>query len=362
MPESADPPIPWVPAPAGMTRVAEMLILGRTRSANPLLCSREDVVMKKLLLHEMTDEEHLLGRIIQSNPGREIRVPVGPRWGKLILPAADEGKDRQPGGLRVLVIGSWTLGYLSLETIKDMERKHPDELSLVGLVTDDPLDKEARISAGKRFWRYYDENRREEFELGLLEAALTFGAPCYTGEVKNDYFRAILARLDPDAIIVSAFGQAIDRAIIEYPPFGIYNVHPSDLRHGFGAGPQPWEDLLARNASTTRITIHQVAEAIDGGSIVGQSPLINVLTVHGTAAEDVRMLGEKTLVPVAYMVGELISELIRRKKQGISGPVASLDFEALLSRELKEQLMEPIDPARKGHLLPLPPEDLRYSV
>ncbi|MFZ3044678.1 MAG: formyltransferase family protein [Desulfatirhabdiaceae bacterium] len=318
--------------------------------------------MKYLLLHELAAEEYLLARIIQGNPGREIRVPIGPRWGKLILPAADEGRGRQPVGLRVLVIGSWTLGFLSLETIKDMERKHPNELSLVGLVTDDPLDKEARISVGKRFWRYYDEGQREEFELGLLEAALTFGVPCYTGEVKNDYFRAILARLDPEVIIVSAFGQAIDRAIIQYPPFGIYNVHPSDLRHGFGAGPQPWEDLLARNASTTRVTIHHVAEAIDGGSIVGQSPLINVLTVHGTVAENVRMLGEKTLIPVAYMVGDLVSELIRRREQAIPGPIESLDFEALLSRELKEQLKEPIDPARKGHLLPLPPKDLRYSV
>jgi len=86
--------------------------------------------------------------------------------------------------------------------------------------------------------------------------------------------------------------------------------------------------------------------------------LINVLTVHGTAAENVRMLGEKILIPVAYMVGDLISELIRRREQAIPGPIESLDFEALLSRELNE----PIDPARKGHLLPLPPEDLHYSV
>ena len=253
--------------------------------------------MRRLEAHELTPEDDLLARVMQANPGREIRVPLGTRWGHQIIPAADENPLKTGEGLRVLALASWTLGFLAYDTLKAIEKRHPDKLNVVGLVTDDPLDPSAKISAQKRFWRYYDQPGQEDFELGIVESALRFGVPCYTGEVKNEYFRSKLAAWDPEVIVVSAFGQAIDGHIIRYPSSGIYNVHPSDLLHQHGAGPQPWEDLVERGAKTTRVTLHQVSETIDGGKIVGQSSLINVALADGKVSRDVRLVGEKN--PVA---------------------------------------------------------------
>ncbi len=311
---------------------------------------------------EFTAQEELLSAITKNNSGREIRVCEGARWGKLILPAKDESRNKNEKGLRVLGICSWTLGFLSFETLKLIEKKLPFKLNIVGLVTDDPADRNAKISIKRRFWRYYDDHQQEEFEQGIIESALTFGVPCYTGDVKNDCFRDILTGWDPEVIIVSAFGQILDKPIIDYPPFGIYNVHPADLLHHHGEGPQPWEDLVARKANTTRVTIHRVSETVDSGQIVGQSSPINVRLRNNRFTDNVRLIGEKTLMPVDHMVSELICRMIRRKESGLKGPIDRIDFEKLFSQEFKNRLMEPIDPAERGHLLPLPAEDIRYNV
>lgn len=318
--------------------------------------------MQRLEIHQLTPEEDLLARILDDNPGREIRVPHGTRWGHYIAPAPDDNPAKSGQGLRCLIIASWTLGLLSFEAAKALEQRMPDKVNIVGLVTDDPLDGSAKISIKKRFWRYYPEQTREEYELGILESALSFGIPCYTGEVKNDYFRAKLKELDPEVIVVSGFGQAIDAPIIGQPPLGIYNVHPSDLRNNYGAGPQPWEDLLERQAHTTRVTLHHVSETIDDGGIVGQSPLINVRLADGRMPGDVRQVGEKTLEPVFYMVTELIERLVANKEAGLTGPLNGIDFEAVFDAAFKEELMAPIDPDRRGQVLPLPPGERDLTV
>lgn len=304
----------------------------------------------------------LNSKLIDGNSARRIEPMEGARWGELILPAENENPNKSEKGLRVLGICSWTLGMLAFDTLKLIERKLPEKLNIVGLVTDDPVDSDARITVRKRFWRYYAPERQEQYEKGMIESALTFGVPCYTGEVKNDGFRNLLSKWDPEVIVVAAFGQLIDRPIIDYPPFGIYNVHPADLLHNHGAGPQPWEDIVARKAATTRTAIHRVTEKIDSGSVVGESPPINVRLEDGSLSDDVRLIGEKTLLPVDHMVAELVMEIIRRKDEGRIGPVRKLDFESLFSRDFTEMLMKPIDPGQRDRMLPLPPPDIDYDV
>lgn len=307
-------------------------------------------------------ENDLLARLTVEKPGRRINQVAGSRWGKLFLPDPEEIAGRPDQGLRVLCIGSWTLGLLAFETLVSLETKKPGGVNIVGLVTDDPLDADAKISVNKRFWRYYQEPEREKYEWGLLHRALSLGIPCYTGEVKSAAFREMLTTWGPEAIVVAAFGQVIDEAIIDFPCYGIYNVHPSDLLHCHGAGPQPWEDLIERKASSTRVTLHRVSPAIDAGDIVGQSPEINVRLPDGSVPSDVRMLGEKALVPVGPMVRELALALVGKKASGLKCPLDSLDFERIFGPAFKSKLMEPLDPEQRGHILPLPEDEEQYTV
>ena len=307
-------------------------------------------------------DKDLLERLTGENPDRQVTRVEGSRWGRLILPAPEEVNRRPDEGLRVLCIGSWTLGLLAFETLLSLEKDSSEGVKLVGLLTDDPLDVDSKISLKKRFWRYYEEAEREEYEWGLLHRALSMGIPCYTGEVKIQAFREILGEWAPEAIVVAAFGQVIDETIIDFPAYGIYNVHPSDLLHCHGAGPQPWEDLIERKASSARVTLHRVSPTIDDGDIVGQSPSINVRLPDDSISDDVRMIGEKVLVPVGPMVRELALALMDKKTTGGKGSLDSLDFERIFGPDFKSKLMEPLDPVKRGHILPLPYDEEQYTV
>ena len=308
------------------------------------------------------EREKLLHTITAQNSGRKVIIPEEVKWGELLLPAGNETAIKNTEGLKVLAICSWTLGFLAFETLKLIEKRLRNKINIVGLVTDDPTDQNAKISKKRRFWRYYDKHQQEEFERGILESALEFGVPCFTGDVKSEYFRNLLKKLNPDLIVVSAFGQLIDQPIIDYPAYGIYNVHPADLLHHFGAGPQPWEDLINRKAKTTRVTLHKVSTTIDSGDIVGQSSPINVRLKNNEFTGNIRMIGEKTLLPVDHMVAELVCRVIMKKKNNETGRIDKIDFESLFTQEFKDKLMLPIDPVKRGKILPLPSDELVFTV
>ncbi|NEX15896.1 MAG: hypothetical protein C1943_04470 [Halochromatium sp.] len=306
--------------------------------------------------HLMTD------RVLGDNPRRRIEKVATSRWGRLVTPAADEIKVRPSGGLRILAIGSWTLGLLALEGMLSAEAELPGKVQVIGLTTDDPHDPAAKISVKRRFWRYYDQSHRDDYEWAILHRALSLGIPCYTGEVKCDGFRELLRQWHPDAIITAAFGQIIDESIINYPAYGIYNIHPADLLNHHGAGPQPWEDVIERKAPFTRVTLHQTNPLLDDGKIVGQSPEINLLTAEGKNVNDVRAIGEKSLVPVKAMVEQLVRVLVQNKEANAPGCVESIDFVNLFSDELREKLLMPLDPSRQDQILPLPKEETEFTV
>jgi hypothetical protein len=95
---------------------------------------------------------------------------------------------------------------------------------------------------------------------------------------------------------------------------------------------------------------------------VGQSPEINVLLPDGTVSDDVRMIGEKALVHVGPMVRELALALVDRKASGLKCPLDSLDFECIFGPDFKSKLMEPLDPVKRGHILPLSEGEKRFTV
>ena len=48
-----------------------------------------------------------------------------------------------------------------------------------------------------------------------------------------------MAELKPDAIVVAAFGQILPQSVLEIPPFGCINIHPSLLPKYRGVAPVP---------------------------------------------------------------------------------------------------------------------------
>ena len=84
---------------------------------------------------------------------------------------------------------------------------------------------------------------------------------------KSDFIRT-LKDLQPDAIVVVAFGQIIPKALLDLPPCGCINVHPSLLPKYRGAAPIQW--ALINGEEETGITIMLLDETEDTGDIILQ--------------------------------------------------------------------------------------------
>jgi hypothetical protein len=291
---------------------------------------------------ELANEAALNHRLLLDHSGRVFAAIPGSRWGELILPAPDELPVHPSAGLRIVLFASFEFGYTVFEAIKAYANLFPGRVQIVGLVTDDPVSSTARIGLKKRVWRYLDRDEILAAETAIVEAALREGVPAYTGEIKIPAFRELLASWQPDVIISCVFGQVIDSWIINQPAYGIYNFHPSDLAHGFGAGPAPAEDLAARGASSTVWTVHQVTEAVDAGHIVTTSPPINVLNRNGLLPADPLLIYDKIVEPVGYLAACLIDALADRFSAGLKGRIDAVDVAAAVPADMRVRMLEPI--------------------
>ena len=298
--------------------------------------------------------------LIADNAKRKIIPVEGSRWGELIIPAKNESLQKSSNGLRVLAINSFLLGYLLFETLKECEKRYPNRLNIVGLVTDDPANPDAKISIKRRIWRLFDRKEKVELEREMIESALSFGVPCYTGEVKSEYFRKLLKLWKPDAILVCVFGQIVDKPIIDYPKYGIYNFHPADLAHHHGAGPRPYEDLINRKATTSKVTIHQITEDVDSGHILCQSPPVNIKLQDGKLTDKILVLDDKMMKPIDQLGAKLISELILKKESGKEGKIDKLDVKNYFSDKYKNELLQPIKSNNPNNVLPVIDKDLKF--
>ena len=304
------------------------------------------------LASELISEAVLNHRVILDYPGRRFVAVSGARWGELILPAENELPSHTLAGLRAVLFANFEFGYMALEAVKGYAKQFPDRMQLVGLVTDDPANPTAHIGLKKRVWKHINRDEIVAIETAVIKSALKEGVPAYTGEIKIEAFRDLLASWRPDAIISCVFGQVIDTWIINRPAYGIYNFHPTDLAHGVGAGPTPAEDLAARGATSTVWTIHQVAETVDSGHIVAVSPSINIVDQNGIIPSDPLVLYDKLIEPVGYLAACLVDALAKRFAAGRAGKLDTLDVEASIPADVRARMSEPI--RTEQHITTLP--------
>lgn len=280
--------------------------------------------------------------INNGNSSKIIDLPGDSGWGQLIIPSKHESIKEQTRALKILLITSYKTGTLLAKTILKIHSDYPENLQIVGLITDDPVSDSAKISRRRRIWREYNESQWLEIEDEILELALNAGVPCYTGDIKTNFARKLIKQWNPDAIQVCVFGQVIDKPIIDYPAYGIYNYHPADLANHFGAGPQPYQDLVNRGATTSKFTIHHLSEILDAGSIVGQSPVINVAMADGNLPDNLLVIEDRLFMVADFMAVILTCELISAKDNNINQPINTIDFSSYFSNKYKENLLLPI--------------------
>ena len=108
----------------------------------------------------------------------------------------------------------------------------------------------------------------------VKEAALAHGLPVYQPvKIREPENIEILKELNPDVIVVVAFGQIIPQQILDLPKFGCINVHASLLPKYRGAAPIQW--AVIDGEETSGVTIMQMDAGLDTGDMLlkGEIPL-----------------------------------------------------------------------------------------
>jgi len=101
--------------------------------------------------------------------------------------------------------------------------------------------------------------------------AVEHGIPVMQPTVLNDgAFEQWLRSQAPDLCVLAAYGRILKQPILDVPPHGFLNMHPSLLpRH---RGPSPIQTALLCGDATTGISIMRLDAGMDTGDILLQEP------------------------------------------------------------------------------------------
>lgn len=120
-------------------------------------------------------------------------------------------------------------------------------------------------------------------------SALENNIPVYQpATLKDEAFAELLNELNPELIVVVAFGKILPKNVLDYPKYGCINVHGSLLPKYRGAA--PIQRAIIDGEKTTGITTMYMAEGLDTGDMIEMYEIAirdddNFETMHDKLAE-----------------------------------------------------------------------------
>ena len=105
------------------------------------------------------------------------------------------------------------------------------------------------------------------------------------------------AALEPDVIVVAAYGLLLPKAVLDLPPHGCVNVHASLLPRYRGAAPIP--AAILNGEAETGITLMQMDAGLDTGPMIAQGAIpIRADDTTGTLTARLAELGARMAAEV----------------------------------------------------------------
>lgn len=140
----------------------------------------------------------------------------------------------------------------------------------------------------------------------VKQLALTHNIPVFQPDTfKDESQLALLQELDPEVIVVVAYGKLLPGYVLDLPKYGCINVHGSLLPKYRGAAPVQW--MVLNGETTAGVTTMYMDRGLDTGDI---------LLVSETGVGENETAGE-LFDRLAAMGADLISETINRLPEGI---------------------------------------------
>lgn len=126
--------------------------------------------------------------------------------------------------------------------------------------------------------------------------ALEVNLPVYQPEtMKDGAVLDLLKEINPDIIVVVAYGKILPRYVLDYPKYGCINVHGSLLPEYRGAS--PIQRAVMDGKKITGVTTMYMADGVDTGDILLTKEYeIGENTNTGTAFDELAVLGASLLL------------------------------------------------------------------
>ena len=161
----------------------------------------------------------------------------------------------------------------------------------------------------------------------VKEKALELNIPVYQPEkVKNPEFVDILREINPDVIVVIAFGQILSKEILDLPKYGCINVHASLLPKYRGAAPIQW--AVIDGEEETGVTTMYMAEGLDTGDVI-DTAVIKL---------DEKETGGSLFDKLAIEGGKLIVETLSKLENGTATRTPQDDEKSSYAGKITKEL------------------------
>ncbi|MBR4100555.1 MAG: methionyl-tRNA formyltransferase [Oscillospiraceae bacterium] len=165
----------------------------------------------------------------------------------------------------------------------------------------------------------------------VKKKAMEYGIPVYQplslrkGEDAEESMR-ILQEINPDCIVVAAYGQILPKSILELPKYGCVNVHASLLPRYRGAA--PIQRCILEGETETGVTIMQMAEGLDTGDMLLKGSLPIGETETASELHD----------RLSALGAELITKALQEIKDGTITPEVQDDalscYAAMITKDM----------------------------
>lgn len=141
-----------------------------------------------------------------------------------------------------------------------------------------------------------------------LEKALKVYQPT---TCKDEAFDTLIRELNPELIVVVAFGKILPKNVLDFPKYGCINVHGSLLPKYRGAAPM--QRAIMNGEKVTGVTIQQMDVGVDTGDILYKSEIDisdndNLETIH----DKLSLCGAIALTETIKLIK---SNTVKREKQ-----------------------------------------------
>jgi len=208
--------------------------------------------------------------------------------------------------LRIVFMGTAELSCASLTSLARDER-----FSVAAVVTqpDKPKGRDLRLQPSPV------KSLALKLDLPVLQPA----------RACDENFIGELRALQPDLIVVAAYGHILPPAILELPRHGCLNVHTSLLPKYRGAAPIQW--AIASGETETGVTIMHMDAGLDTGPIVSQrrTPIL--------ATDDSATLHDRLAGLGAELLAETIPDFVAGKIRSAPQPATGASHAPKIKKE-----------------------------